>query len=114
VGPEAAVTTTLHWFETELLTNEENLIGLMALNRETLGQTESLDGSDPLGNLRRRLVLPKGIDSWRWIRLGIACGCLLGLIGACVYPLIQVMNILVPPFELLLMPLQQACVSMAT
>jgi len=33
----AALTSTLHWFETELLTREENLIGLMALNRETLG-----------------------------------------------------------------------------
>ena len=42
----AALTSTLHWFETELLTKEENLIGLMALNRETLGQAESLDGSD--------------------------------------------------------------------
>jgi hypothetical protein len=42
----AALTSTLHWFETELLTREENLIGLMALNRETLGQAESLDSSD--------------------------------------------------------------------
>jgi hypothetical protein len=37
---------TLHWFETELLTKEENLIGLMALNQETLGQAEFLDSSD--------------------------------------------------------------------
>ena len=42
----AALTSTLHWFETELLTKEENLIGLMALNRETLGQVECLDSSD--------------------------------------------------------------------
>ena len=42
----AALTSTLHWFETELLTREENLIELMALNRETLGQAESGDGSD--------------------------------------------------------------------
>ena len=42
----AALTSTLHWFETDLLTREENLIGLMALNRETLGQAESLDSSD--------------------------------------------------------------------
>jgi hypothetical protein len=42
----AALTSTLHWFETELLTKEENLLGLMALNRETLGQAESFDGSD--------------------------------------------------------------------
>jgi len=28
------------------MTKEENLIGLMALNRETLGQAESLDGSE--------------------------------------------------------------------
>jgi Transposase DDE domain group 1 len=36
----------LHWFETELLTKEENLIGLMALNREMVEQAESFDGSD--------------------------------------------------------------------
>ena len=42
----AALTSTLHWFETELLTKEENLIGLMALNRETVGQVDSLDSSD--------------------------------------------------------------------
>jgi hypothetical protein len=42
----AALTSTLHWFETELLTKEENLIGLMALNRETVGQADCLDGSD--------------------------------------------------------------------
>ena len=38
---DAALTSTLHWFETELLTREENL-----------------------GNLWRRLVLPKRIDRW--------------------------------------------------
>ncbi len=42
----AALTSTLHWFETRLLTKEENLIGLMALNRETLGQAQSPDSSD--------------------------------------------------------------------
>src|SRR6202165_1645314 len=42
----AALTSTLHWFETELLTREENLIGLLALNRETLGRAESLDSSE--------------------------------------------------------------------
>jgi hypothetical protein len=42
----AALTSTLHWFETELLTSEENLIGLMALNRETLARAESSDESD--------------------------------------------------------------------
>jgi Transposase DDE domain group 1 len=39
----AALTSTLHWFETELLTREENLVGLMALNRDLLAQTELLD-----------------------------------------------------------------------
>jgi len=39
----AALTSTLHWFETELLTREENLVGLMALNRDLLAQTDSLD-----------------------------------------------------------------------
>src|SRR5580704_8353815 len=42
----AALTSTLHWFETELLTREGNLIGVMALNRETLGQAECFDSSD--------------------------------------------------------------------
>jgi hypothetical protein len=36
----AALTSTLHWFETELLTQEENLIGLMAVNRELLARAE--------------------------------------------------------------------------
>jgi len=45
-GRGAALTSTLHWFETELLTKEENLIGLMALNRETVGQADCLDSSD--------------------------------------------------------------------
>ena len=34
----AALTSTLHWFETERLTREENLVGLMAVNREMLAQ----------------------------------------------------------------------------
>ena len=42
----AALTSTLHWFETELLTREENLVGLMALNRDLLAQTELLDHTD--------------------------------------------------------------------
>ena len=36
----AALTSTLHWFETELLTREENLLGLMAMNREVVAQVE--------------------------------------------------------------------------
>jgi hypothetical protein len=42
----AALTSTLRWFETELLTGEENLIGLMALSRERLGRAECLDSCD--------------------------------------------------------------------
>jgi hypothetical protein len=42
----AALTSTLHWFETELLTREENLVGLMAVNRDVIGQAEILDRSD--------------------------------------------------------------------
>ena len=34
----AALTSTLHWFETDLLTRAENLVGLMAVNRELLAQ----------------------------------------------------------------------------
>ena len=41
----AALTSTLQWFETELLTREENLIGLMAVNRDVLAQAEASDGS---------------------------------------------------------------------
>jgi hypothetical protein len=42
----AALTSTLHWFETELLTREENLVGLMAVNRDVLAQAEMHDGAD--------------------------------------------------------------------
>lgn len=39
----AALTSTLHWFETDLLTREENLVGLMAVNRDVLAQAETQD-----------------------------------------------------------------------
>ena len=42
----ANLTSTLHWFETELLTREENLVGLMAVNRDVIGQAETMDRSD--------------------------------------------------------------------
>ena len=42
----AALTSTLPWFETELLTREENLVGLMAVNRDVIGQAETWDRSD--------------------------------------------------------------------
>ena len=42
----AALTSTLHWFETELLTREENLVGLMAVNRDVIGRAETCDRSD--------------------------------------------------------------------
>lgn len=41
----AALTSTLHGFETEMLATEENLIGLMAMNRELVGQAEATDDS---------------------------------------------------------------------
>ena len=34
----AALTSTLHWFETDLLTRAENLVGLTAVNRELLAR----------------------------------------------------------------------------
>ena len=37
----AALTSTLHSFETEMLASEENLLGLMALNRELVAQAEA-------------------------------------------------------------------------
>ncbi len=42
----AALTSTLHGFETEMLASEENLLRLMALNRELVGQAEACDGSE--------------------------------------------------------------------
>jgi hypothetical protein len=42
----AALTSTLQWFETELLTREENLVGLMAVDRDVIGQAETLDCTD--------------------------------------------------------------------
>ena len=44
--PSAALTSTLHWFETELLTRDGNLVGLMAVNRDLIGQAETCDGAD--------------------------------------------------------------------
>ena len=37
-----ALTSTLHWFETDLLTSEENLTGLARLNRELVAQAEGV------------------------------------------------------------------------
>jgi hypothetical protein len=42
----AALTSTLHWFETELLTREENHVGLMAVNRD-LRIPQECSRSDP-------------------------------------------------------------------
>ena len=41
-----ALTSTLHWFETELLTQEDNLAGLRAVNREVLAQAEMATPDD--------------------------------------------------------------------
>ncbi len=42
----AALTSTLHWFETELLPRNDSLVGLMALNRDLIGQAETFDHAD--------------------------------------------------------------------
>ena len=42
----AALTSTLHGFETEMLASEENLLELRAVNRELLAQAETQDDSD--------------------------------------------------------------------
>ena len=42
----AALTSTLHGFETEMLASEENLLGLMALNRGLVGQAEAFDDAE--------------------------------------------------------------------
>jgi hypothetical protein len=41
----AALTSRLHSFETELLAEEENLVGLAAINRELIGKAEAIDAS---------------------------------------------------------------------
>ena len=41
-----ALTSTLHWFETELLTREENLVGLKAVNRDVLAQADMATRAD--------------------------------------------------------------------
>ena len=46
----AALTSTLHGFETEMLASEENLLGLMALNRGLVGQGEAFDDSERVGS----------------------------------------------------------------
>ena len=64
----AALTSTLHWFETELLTREENLVGLMAVNRELIGQAETLDHAD-------RVVLDMDSRDWAcWRTTSGTCG----------------------------------------
>ena len=42
----AALTSTLHGFETRVLTSEENLIGLMAVNRNLVAQAEVFDNTE--------------------------------------------------------------------
>jgi Transposase DDE domain group 1 len=39
----AALPSRLHWFETEVLTQEENLDGLSRINRELLAKAEAMD-----------------------------------------------------------------------
>ncbi len=43
--PGVALTSTLHWFETDLLAREENLTGLTTLNRELVAQAEGVGSS---------------------------------------------------------------------
>jgi hypothetical protein len=37
-----ALTSTLHWFETDLLAREENLTGLVRVNRELVARAEGV------------------------------------------------------------------------
>jgi hypothetical protein len=59
----AALTSTLHWFESERLTREGNLVGLMAVNRDVIGQAGTLDRSVKTGG---RLVTHARYD---WLLL---------------------------------------------
>ena len=46
LGPGGALTSTLHWFETDLLTRAENLVGLTAVNRELLARAARATRAD--------------------------------------------------------------------
>jgi len=61
-----ALTSTLHWFETEVLTEERNFQGLARLHRFRANEVRLLLGvmAYNLGHLLRRLVLPGAIQSW--------------------------------------------------
>ena len=59
----AALTSTLHWFETELLAKEENLIGLMAekipgVKHVTLGGDKNYDTQEFVRELRHMRITP--------------------------------------------------------
>ncbi len=73
----AALTSTLHWFETELLTREENLVGLMVVNRDLIGQVETFDHAD-------RVVLDMGLQrepgAWAARRRGLQRALRVGLL----------------------------------
>jgi hypothetical protein len=43
--PGVALTSTLHWFEADLLAREENVAGLAALNRGLVARAEGVDSS---------------------------------------------------------------------
>ena len=49
----AALPSRLHWFETEVLSQEENLEGLSRINRELLAKAEAMDSP-------QRVVLDMG------------------------------------------------------
>ena len=53
-GLGAALTSTLHGFETELLTRKENLVGLVAVNGDMIGQVETLTRSKRVVQVERQ------------------------------------------------------------
>ena len=61
----AALTSTLHWFETELLTREENLVGLMAVNRDVIGRAETccVRATSPARTTGRSYASPRSTAS---------------------------------------------------
>lgn len=62
----AVLNSTLHRFETELLTQEENLIGLMAVNRELLAQAAAMElRGTAAASAKHTLPMPPGSCS-RW------------------------------------------------
>lgn len=69
-----ALTSTLHWFETDLLAHEENFVGLARLNRELVAQGEGVGSPYRVVRPKRTARVPKpAIAIWALQQEGDSC-----------------------------------------